>query len=126
VVASIAAARRDPLATAIRTQGFDLLVLDAPCTPRDTRSATLRLLRSVAPRYALVLTGQLPNNPAALHAVLDLVRPGILEPVQAFSRRWSSLVNSRTRLPSAQLAAVLDAAVVYTDRYAPKPALPRG
>ncbi|MGH2761013.1 MAG: DEAD/DEAH box helicase [Thermoleophilaceae bacterium] len=88
VVASIAAARRDPLRAAIAAPDWDLVIADEAHRLKNPRSASARLARSLRARYLLLLTATpVENRLADLFQLVSLVRPGSLGSAGEFRTR---------------------------------------
>jgi SNF2 family DNA or RNA helicase len=88
VVASLAAARRDPLRAAIAEPGWDLVIADEAHRLKNPRSASARLARSLHTRYLLLLTATpVENRLADLFQLVSLVRPGSLGSASQFRAR---------------------------------------
>jgi SNF2 family DNA or RNA helicase len=79
VVASLAAARRVPLATALTSVEWDLLVVDEAHRVRNPRSASGKLVRELKSRHLLLLTATpVENRLQDLYEMISLVSPGLL------------------------------------------------
>jgi SNF2 family DNA or RNA helicase len=79
VVASLAAARREPLKTALTTAPWDLVVVDEAHRVKNSRSASGRLARALRARYLLLLTATpVENRLDELFELISLVSPGLL------------------------------------------------
>jgi SNF2 family DNA or RNA helicase len=88
VVASLAAARRDPLRAALVETGWDLVVADEAHRLKNPRSASARLARSLRARYMLLLTATpVENRLGDLFQLVSLVRPGSLGSASEFRAR---------------------------------------
>lgn len=88
VVASLAAARRDPLRGELAEPGWDLVVADEAHRLKNPRSASARLARSLRARYMLLLTATpVENRLADLFQLVSLVRPGSLGSASQFRAR---------------------------------------
>jgi SNF2 family DNA or RNA helicase len=78
-VASIAAARRDPLRSRLTEHAWDLVIVDEAHRLRNPRSASGRLARQLRARYLLLLTATpVENKLADLYELVSLVAPGLL------------------------------------------------
>jgi len=79
LVASIAAARREPLRSRLLEHPWDLVVVDEAHRLRNPRSASGRLARELRARYLLLLTATpVENKLADLYELVSLVAPGLL------------------------------------------------
>jgi SNF2 family DNA or RNA helicase len=79
VVASLAAARRAPLATALTSVEWDLLIVDEAHRVRNPRSASGKLVRELKSRHLLLLTATpVENRLQDLYEMISLVSPGLL------------------------------------------------
>jgi len=88
VVASLAAARRDPLRKALLDQPWDLVVVDEAHRVRNARNATGRLARALRTRYLLLLTATpVENRLDDLFELVSLVAPGLLGTAREFRSR---------------------------------------
>lgn len=78
-VASIAAARRDPLRSVLTEHPWDLVIVDEAHRLRNPRSASGKLARQLRARYLLLLTATpVENKLADLYELVSLVAPGLL------------------------------------------------
>ena len=78
-IASLAAARRDPLLSALTGQQWDLIVVDEAHRVRAPRSASGKLIRALRSRYLLLLTATpVENRLQDLYEMVSLVAPGLL------------------------------------------------
>lgn len=88
VVASLAAARRDPLRAALVAQPWDLVVLDEAHRVKSPRSASGRFARALRARYLLLLTATpVENRLEELFELVSLVSPGLLGTPAEFRAR---------------------------------------
>ncbi len=88
VVASLAAARRDPLRTALTDRSWDLVVVDEAHRVKNPRSASGRLARALRARYLLLLTATpVENRLDELFELISLVAPGLLGTPAQFRAR---------------------------------------
>ncbi|MBS2966833.1 DEAD/DEAH box helicase [Actinocrinis puniceicyclus] len=79
VVASLAAARRDPLRSLLTAEPWDAVVGDEAHRLRNPRSASGKLARQLTSRYLLLLTATpVENKLDDLHELLSLAAPGLL------------------------------------------------
>jgi SNF2 family DNA or RNA helicase len=104
VIASLAAARRAPLADALAADPWDLVVCDEAHRLRNPRSASGRLARSLRARYLLLLTATpVENRLDDLFQLVSLVSPGLLGTAQEFRRRHGPAGADQARnLPELQ------------------------
>ena len=78
-VASLAAARRDPLKSALTRDPWDLIVVDEAHRVRTPRSASGKLIRELRSRHLLLLTATpVENRLQDLYEMVSLVAPGLL------------------------------------------------
>jgi SNF2 family DNA or RNA helicase len=78
-VASLAAARRDPLKSALARDPWDLIVVDEAHRVRAPRSASGKLIRELRSRHLLLLTATpVENRLQDLYEMVSLVAPGLL------------------------------------------------
>jgi SNF2 family DNA or RNA helicase len=88
VIASIAAARRDPLRSAVVGDDWELVIIDEAHRVRNARSASGRLARDLRSRYLLLLTATpVENRLDDLFELVSLVSPGLLGTAAQFRRR---------------------------------------
>ena len=88
VVASLAAARRDPLRAALTAPTWDLVIADEAHRLKSPRSASASLARSLRARYMLLLTATpIENRLSDLFQLVSLVRPGSLGGASEFRAR---------------------------------------
>jgi SNF2 family DNA or RNA helicase len=79
VVASLAAARRDPLKSQLTKDQWDLLIVDEAHRVRTPRSASGKLIRELRSRHLLLLTATpVENRLQDLYEMVSLVSPGLL------------------------------------------------
>jgi SNF2 family DNA or RNA helicase len=87
VLASLAAARRDPLRSAVLDQRWDAVIVDEAHRLRNPTSASGKLARALRARYLLLLTATpVENRLADLYELVNLVAPGLLGTVAQFRR----------------------------------------
>ena len=78
-VASLAAARRDPLKSALTGDQWDLIIVDEAHRVRAPRSASGKLIRELRSRHLLLLTATpVENRLQDLYEIVSLVAPGLL------------------------------------------------
>jgi SNF2 family DNA or RNA helicase len=78
-IASLAAARRDPLKSQLTMDQWDLLIIDEAHRVRTPRSASGRLARELRSRHLLLLTATpVENRLQDLYEMISLVSPGLL------------------------------------------------
>ena len=88
VVASLAAARRDPLRSALADEQWDLVVIDEAHRVRSPRNASGRFARALRTRYLLMLTATpVENRLEDLFELVSLVTPGLLGTAKEFRSR---------------------------------------
>jgi SNF2 family DNA or RNA helicase len=79
LVASLAAARRDPLKSQLTPDPWDLIIVDEAHRVRAPRSASGQLIRQLRSRYLLLLTATpVENRLQDLYEMVSLVAPGLL------------------------------------------------
>ena len=79
IVASLAAARRDPVKSALTRDAWDLIVVDEAHRVRAPRSASGKLIRELRSRHLLLLTATpVENRLQDLYEMVSLVAPGLL------------------------------------------------
>ena len=105
VVASLAAARRDPLRAALVAADWDVVVADEAHRLKNPRSASARLARALRARYLLLLTATpIENRLADLFQLVSLVRPGLLGGAREFRTRHGGGDGAVRNVASLQLA----------------------
>ncbi len=88
VVASLAAARRDPLRSRLTATDWDVVVADEAHRLKNPRSASAGLARALRTRSLLLLTATpIENRLADLFQLVSLVRPGLLGSAKEFRAR---------------------------------------
>jgi SNF2 family DNA or RNA helicase len=91
LIASLAAARRDPLKEAMVATRWDLVIVDEAHHLKNPRSASAGLLRDLRTRYLLLLTATpVENRLEDLFHLVSLVRPGQLGTPLQFRRRYGA------------------------------------
>ena len=79
LVASLPAARRDPLKSALTAGQWDLIVVDEAHRVRAPRSASGKLIRELRSRHLLLLTATpVENRLQDLYELVSLAAPGLL------------------------------------------------
>ena len=79
MIASLAAARREPLKSALTQRPWDAVFMDEAHRLRNPRSASGRLARALSARYLLLLTATpVENKLQDLYELVSLVAPGLL------------------------------------------------
>ncbi len=79
VIASLAAARREPLKPVLTERPWDVIIADEAHRLRNPRSASGRLARALSARYLLLLTATpVENRLQDLYELVSLVAPGLL------------------------------------------------
>ena len=98
-VASLAAARRDPLLSRLTDANWDLVIFDEAHRLRNPRSASGKLARRLRARYLLMLTATpVENKLSDLYQLVSLVAPGLLgTPAQFRAKHGAAPVESRAR-----------------------------
>ncbi|HEY6793450.1 MAG TPA: DEAD/DEAH box helicase [Kineosporiaceae bacterium] len=88
LLASLAAARRDPLRSLLVARDWDVVVLDEAHRVRNPRSASGRLARGLRSRHLLLLTATpVENRLDDLFELVSLVAPGLLGTSAEFRRQ---------------------------------------
>jgi SNF2 family DNA or RNA helicase len=107
VLASLAAARRDPLRSELTAREWDMVVIDEAHRVRNARTASGRLARGLRARYLLLLSATpVENRLEDLFELVSLVSPGLLGTAAEFRRRHggTSQAKSQTQAPAASRA----------------------
>jgi SNF2 family DNA or RNA helicase len=96
-IASLAAARRDPLLGRLTDTNWDLVIVDEAHRLRNPRSASGKLARRLRARYLLMLTATpVENKLSDLYQLVSLVAPGLLgTPAQFRAKHGAASVESR-------------------------------
>ena len=96
-IASLAAARRDPLQGRLTDTNWDLVIFDEAHRLRNPRSASGKLARRLRARYLLMLTATpVENKLSDLYQLVSLVAPGLLgTPAQFRAKHGAASVESR-------------------------------
>jgi SNF2 family DNA or RNA helicase len=90
LLASLAAARRDPLRSVLVSRDWDVVVLDEAHRVRNPRSASGRLARDLRARHLLLLTATpVENRLEDLFQLVSLVSPGLLGTAAEFRRQYA-------------------------------------
>ncbi len=126
VLASLAAARREPLRTLIAKSTWDLVIADEAHRLKNPRSASARLARSLRTRYLLLLTATpVENKLADLFQLVSLARPGSLGSVAQFRARYGAAGESQPARNVAHLQLALRDVMVRHRRSELEIMLPR-
>jgi len=98
-IASLAAARRDPLLSRLNDTDWDLVIFDEAHRLRNPRSASGKLARRLRARYLLMLTATpVDNKLSDLYQLVSLVAPGLLAtPAQFRAKHGAAPVESEPR-----------------------------
>jgi SNF2 family DNA or RNA helicase len=87
MLASLAAARRDPLRGVLTGQDWEVVIIDEAHRVRNPRSASGRLARELRSRHLLLLTATpVENRLDDLFQLVSLVSPGLLGTAAEFRR----------------------------------------
>ena len=90
LLASLAAARRDPLRSVLVARDWDVVVVDEAHRVRNPRSASGRLARDLRARHLLLLTATpVENRLEDLFQLVSLVSPGLLGTAAEFRRQYA-------------------------------------
>jgi SNF2 family DNA or RNA helicase len=107
VVASLAAARRDPLKSALTADQWDLVIVDEAHRVRNPRSASGKLVRELRSRHLLLLTATpVENRLLDLYEMISLVSPGLLGTAAQFRAEQGSGTGTSTALTPKNAAAL--------------------
>lgn len=88
VLASLAAARREPMKSAVVEPRWDLVIADEAHRLRNPRNASGRLARALQARYLLLLSATpVENRLEDLYELVSLVAPGLLGTLAQFRSR---------------------------------------
>jgi SNF2 family DNA or RNA helicase len=91
LLASLAAARRDPLKSELTRGGWDLVVADEAHRLRSVHSASGKLIRMLTSRFLLLLTATpVENRLQDLYEMISLVAPGLLGTPAQFRTRYAT------------------------------------
>lgn len=91
VLASLAAARRDPLRSAVTDERWEVVIIDEAHRLRNPASASGKLARALRTRYLLLLTATpVENRLQDLYELVNLVAPGMLGTAAQFRRTHGS------------------------------------
>ncbi|HEX9334893.1 MAG TPA: DEAD/DEAH box helicase, partial [Pseudonocardiaceae bacterium] len=91
LLASLAAARRDPLKSELTGVGWDLVIADEAHRLRTARSASGKLIRALTARFLLLLTATpVENRLQDLYEMISLVAPGLLGTPAQFRARHAA------------------------------------
>lgn len=107
VLASLAAARREPLRSALVADQWDAVVIDEAHRVRGPRTASGKLARELRSRYLLLLTATpVENRLQDLYELVSLVAPGLLGTAAQFRARHGSGSADPARQPPKNAAAL--------------------
>ncbi|HMD93062.1 MAG TPA: SNF2-related protein [Trebonia sp.] len=96
IVASLAAARRDPLKSLLTRDQWDLLIVDEAHRVRTPRSASGKLVRELRSRHLLLLTATpVENRLQDLYEMISLVAPGLLGTAAQFRAAHGTAAGPR-------------------------------
>ncbi len=96
VLASLAAARRDPLRQAVLDTRWDLVIVDEAHRCTNPRSASAKLAKALRTRYLLLLTATpVQNRLDDLFQLVSLIAPGLLGTPEEFRARHGGASTER-------------------------------
>jgi SNF2 family DNA or RNA helicase len=99
-LASLAAARRDPLRSVLVARDWDVVVVDEAHRVRNQRSASGRLARDLRARHLLLLTATpVENRLEDLFQLVSLVSPGLLGTAAEFRRQYAVRGSGDSAVP---------------------------
>lgn len=106
VIASLAAARRQPLKAALAGAGWDLVIIDEAHRCRNPKSASGRLVRSLRTRHLLLLTATpVENRLDDVFHLANVVAPGLLgNPADFRARHREGSQGAPRNLPALRAA----------------------
>lgn len=106
-LASIAAARRDPLRSALTEHAWDVVIVDEAHRLRNPRSASGKLARELRARYLLLLTATpVENKLSDLYQLISLITPGLLgTPAQFRAKHGGAAMDASAPRNVAELRA---------------------
>jgi SNF2 family DNA or RNA helicase len=91
LLASLAAARRDPLKSELTPGRWDLVIADEAHRLRSAHSASGKLIRMLTTRFLLLLTATpVENRLQDLYEMISLVAPGLLGTPAQFRHRYAT------------------------------------
>jgi SNF2 family DNA or RNA helicase len=91
LLASLAAARRDPLKSELTRGGWDLVIADEAHRLRSAHSASGKLIRMLTTRFLLLLTATpVENRLQDLYEMISLVAPGLLGTPAQFRAKYAT------------------------------------
>jgi SNF2 family DNA or RNA helicase len=106
-LASLAAARREPLRSVLLADQWDAVVIDEAHRVRGPRTASGKLARELRSRYLLLLTATpVENRLQDLYELVSLVAPGLLGTAAQFRARHGSGSADPARQPPKNAAAL--------------------
>jgi len=107
LVASLAAARRDPLKSQLTSDQWDLLIVDEAHRVRTPRSASGKLVRELRSRHLLLLTATpVENRLQDLYEMISLVSPGLLGTAAQFRAAHGGTTSASGRNGSTAVQAL--------------------
>ncbi len=106
-LASIAAARRDPLRSTLTEHAWDVVIVDEAHRLRNPRSASGKLARELRARYLLLLTATpVENKLSDLYQLISLITPGLLgTPAQFRAKHGGAAADASAPRNIAELRA---------------------
>lgn len=107
LIASLAAARRDPLKSQLVAGQWDLLIVDEAHRVRTPRSASGKLVRELRSRHLLLLTATpVENRLQDLYEMISLVSPGLLGTAAQFRAAHGAASDPKKALEPRNVAAL--------------------
>jgi SNF2 family DNA or RNA helicase len=117
VIASLALAKREPHAAAIRSQVFDLLIVDEAHHLRNRATLAWQFVRQIRTRYCLLLTATpVQNHLEELHNLVSLLAPGQIGTLKAFRRQHLERSDPLTPRDPARLRELLAEVMIRNRR----------
>lgn len=117
IVASIAAARLEPHASALAAQSWDMLIVDEAHCLKNQSSANWKLVNSLERKFMLLLTATpVENSLTELYNLVTLLKPGLLATESEF--RKTHVAAGRPKAPKnpERLRALLGEVMVRNTR----------
>jgi SNF2 family DNA or RNA helicase len=117
VIAALPTAQRARTAAAVHARSWDLLVVDEAHALHNPENTRHRFVRAIQSRYALLLTAvPVRHSLEDLHALVEIVRPGLLGTRRQFRRQHLARHDPRAARDPAGLRTLLDQVLIRTRR----------
>lgn len=115
LIASLDTAKREPHASIITNQVYDLVIIDEAHKLKNNNTAIYRFVNSIQKKYCLMLTATpVQNDLKELYNLIGLIKPGQLGSYRSFKNRF--MEDKRTPKNPGELKTLLDQVMIRNRR----------